>query len=308
MCASFGDIWMFLFSHITNEYRSPGISIFHHQRKKDQPKSPYGSECLRELACRWPCAMFKLMKVPVLALSLPHGSKHTLSLLPAMTCKFPKDLTSLVWPRELAERREAVIEEDPWTAIASWLLFSCQHTRKHKTFLEKTSGNQTFTSYKKKQKTFDPSTCKKWNVKRQHLPFAYSISRQWGSSPFPAVWGVRLSQWADAALNIGLHNDLAAQKININLWAFFSIYRRIFHLLTSETVMLIWCASYSLLACKDKVTRHKQEPLRYVRHNRSRGGKTAWIWAKKADSLTASDWSQNKSIAFSSKVGLVQPS
>lgn len=69
---------------------------------------------LRELACRWTCAMFKLMRVPVLAVALdvslwlPHGSQHIGSLSPATTCKLPRDLTSLVWHRELAEKREAV--------------------------------------------------------------------------------------------------------------------------------------------------------------------------------------------------------
>lgn len=66
---------------------------------------------LRELACR--CAMFKL-RVPVLdgalavSLRLPHCSKHIGSLSSATTCKLPRDLTSLVWHRELAKRREAV--------------------------------------------------------------------------------------------------------------------------------------------------------------------------------------------------------
>lgn len=65
--------------------------------------------------------MFKLMRVPVLAVALvvslwlSHCSQHIGSLSPATTCKFPRDLTSLVWHRELAERREAVnvIHRDP---------------------------------------------------------------------------------------------------------------------------------------------------------------------------------------------------
>jgi len=67
--------------------------------------------------------MFKLIRGPVLAVALavslwlPHGSQHTGALSPASTCKFPRDLTSLVWHRELAERREAVK-----VASAEWLL------------------------------------------------------------------------------------------------------------------------------------------------------------------------------------------
>lgn len=65
--------------------------------------------------------MFKLMRVPVLAVALavslwlPHGSQHIGSLSPATTCKLPRDLTSLVWHSELAERREAVnfLQKDP---------------------------------------------------------------------------------------------------------------------------------------------------------------------------------------------------
>lgn len=51
--------------------------------------------------------MFKLMRGPVLAVALavslwlPHGSQHMGSLSPDTTCKFPRDLTSLVWLREL---------------------------------------------------------------------------------------------------------------------------------------------------------------------------------------------------------------
>lgn len=67
--------------------------------------------------------MFKLMRVLVLAVSLwlPHGSQHIGSLSPATTCKLPRDLTSLVWHSELAERREAVnfIQKDSRVAIAA---------------------------------------------------------------------------------------------------------------------------------------------------------------------------------------------
>lgn len=55
----------------------------------------------------WTCAMFKLMRAPVLAVALavslwlPHGSQHIGSLSSATTCKLPRDLTSLVWHREL---------------------------------------------------------------------------------------------------------------------------------------------------------------------------------------------------------------
>lgn len=54
------------------------------------------------------------MRAPVLALTLvvslwlPHGSQNIGSLLPATTCRLPRDLTSLVWLRELAEKRKAV--------------------------------------------------------------------------------------------------------------------------------------------------------------------------------------------------------
>lgn len=65
--------------------------------------------------------MFKLMRVPVLVVALavslwlPQCSQHIGSLSPATTCKLPRDLTSLVWHRELAGRRDAVnlIHKDP---------------------------------------------------------------------------------------------------------------------------------------------------------------------------------------------------
>lgn len=107
-------------------------------------------EGLWELACRWTCAMFKLMRVLVLAvalavsLRLPHGSQYIGSLSPATTCKLPRDLTSLVWHNELAERREAVnlLYMDPWVAIASWLLFSCVYaTHKNNAFPIATTQN-----------------------------------------------------------------------------------------------------------------------------------------------------------------------
>lgn len=76
-------------------------------------QSPCGSEPVRgELACR--CAMFKLLRVSVLVVALsvslwlPHCSQNTGSLSPATTCKLPRDLTSRVLHRELAERMEAV--------------------------------------------------------------------------------------------------------------------------------------------------------------------------------------------------------
>lgn len=49
------------------------------------------------------------------SLWLPHGSQNIGSLSSATTCKLPRDLTSLVWYRELAERREAVnlLDKDP---------------------------------------------------------------------------------------------------------------------------------------------------------------------------------------------------
>ena len=96
------------------------------------PECPNGSEWgLRELACRWTWAMFKLMKVPVLAVALaaslwlPHGSQHIGSLSPATTCKLPRDLTSLVWHRELAERGEAVnfLHNAPQVAYSLWVAF-----------------------------------------------------------------------------------------------------------------------------------------------------------------------------------------
>lgn len=37
----------------------------------------------------------------VVSLWLPHGSQNIGSLLPAITCRLPRDLTSLVWLREL---------------------------------------------------------------------------------------------------------------------------------------------------------------------------------------------------------------
>lgn len=76
-------------------------------------QSPSGSERVGgQLACR--CAMFKLLRVSVsvgalpLSLWLPHCSQNTGSLSPATTCKLPRDLTSRVLHRELAERTEAV--------------------------------------------------------------------------------------------------------------------------------------------------------------------------------------------------------
>lgn len=78
--------------------------------------------------------MFRLMRVPVLvvvlavSLRLPHCS-----LLPATTCKLPRDLTSRVWHRELAERTEAVNtrHKDPGVAIASLFLSVCPLHMKH---------------------------------------------------------------------------------------------------------------------------------------------------------------------------------
>lgn len=77
--------------------------------------------------------MFKLLRVSVSAVALsvslwlPHCSQNTRSLSPATTCKLPRDLTSRVLHRELAERTEAV--NVPHTqarvAAASWLLHIC---------------------------------------------------------------------------------------------------------------------------------------------------------------------------------------
>lgn len=67
--------------------------------------------------------MFKVLRVPVLVVALavslwlPHNTGSG-SLSPAKTCKLPRDLTSRVWHRELAERTELLIYN---TRIHEWL-------------------------------------------------------------------------------------------------------------------------------------------------------------------------------------------